>query len=155
MQLITKNAPIEIQQFQTIPFFSNENIKIRDKTVYYKSCFENGIKFINDLTNNDGNIYTNDELKATYNVNINFLQYSGLVRPILAWKKTLNLANMRHKEVNPIIPFSIQIYLKSKKGAQDMYILLKKKTDIPAGKISWTKKYKFEEDVGGNIFWPI
>ena len=114
--------------------------------MYYKSCFENGIKFINDLTNNDGSIYTYDELKATYNITINFLYNSGLVRSILAWKKTLNLANIRHKEVTPIIPFSIQIYLKSKKGAQDMYNLLNKTTDIPAGKTSWTKKYKFEED---------
>ena len=120
-------------QFQTIPIYSIENIKIGDKTVYYKSCFENGIVFINDLTNNDGSIYTYDELKATtYNVTINFLQYSGLVRSILAWKKTLNLANI---EVNPIIQFSIQIYLKSKKGAQDMYHLLNKTTEIPAGKI--------------------
>ena len=60
-----KNTPTEIQQFQTIPIFSNENIKIGDKTVYYKSCFENGIKFIKDLTNNDGSFYTYDELKAT------------------------------------------------------------------------------------------
>ena len=139
----------------TIPNRSNFlqlNIKIGDKNVYYKSCFENGIKFINDLTNNDGSIYTYDELKATYNVTINFLQYSGLIRSILAWKKTLTLANIRHKEVNPIIPFSVQIYLKSKKGAQDMYNLLNKTTDIPAGKIFWTKKYKFEEDEWGKIF---
>ena len=120
--------------------------------MYYKSCFENGIKFINDITNNDGSIYTYDELKATYNVTINFLQYSGLIRSILAWKKTLNLANIRHKVVNPIIPFSVQIYLKSKKGAQDMYNLLNKTTDIPAGKISWTKKYIFEEDEWGKYF---
>ena len=152
IQIVRKNTPTKIQQFQTIPIFSNENIKIGDKTVYYKSCFENGIKFINDLTNNDGSFYTYDELKATYNVTINFLQYSGLIRSILAWKKTLNLANIRHKEVNPIIPFSVQIYLKSKKGAQDMYNLLNKTTDIPAGKISWTKKYKFEEDEWGKIF---
>ena len=152
IQIVRKNTPTKIQQFQTIPIFSNENIKIGDKTVYYKSCFENGIKFINDLTNNDGSFYTYDELKATYNVTINFLQYSGLIRSILAWKKTLNLANIRHKEVNPIIPFPVQIYLKSKKGAQDMYNLLNKTTDIPAGKISWTKKYKFEEDEWGKIF---
>ena len=86
-------------------------------------------------------------------VTINYLQYSGLVRSILAWKKTLNLANIRHKEVNPIIPFSIQIYIKSKKkGAQDMYNLLNKTTDIPTRKISWTNKYKFEEDEWGEIF---
>ena len=115
IQIVTSNTPTEIQQFQTIPIYSNENIKIGDKTVYYKSCFENGITFINDLTNNDGSVYTYEELKATYNVMINFLQYSGLVRSIHAWKKTLNLANTRHKEVNPIIPFSIRIYSKNKK----------------------------------------
>ena len=37
IQIVTKNTPTEIQQFQTIPIFSNENIKIGDKTVYYKS----------------------------------------------------------------------------------------------------------------------
>ena len=35
IQIVTKNTPKEIQQFQTIPIFSNENIKIGDKTVYY------------------------------------------------------------------------------------------------------------------------
>ena len=86
IQIVTKNTPTEMQQFQTLPIFSNENIKRGDKTVYYKSCLEKGIKFINDLTNNDGSIYTYDELKATYNVTINFLQYSGLVRSILGRK---------------------------------------------------------------------
>ena len=33
-----------------------------------------------------------------------------------------------------------------------MYNLLNKTTDIPAGKISWHKKYKFEEDKWGKIF---
>ena len=50
----------------------------------YESCFESGIKFINDPTNSDGSIYTYDELKAIYNVMINFLQYIGLIRLILA-----------------------------------------------------------------------
>ena len=48
--------------------------------MYNTSCIENGIKFINDITKENGNIYTYDELKATYNVNINFLQYSGTVK---------------------------------------------------------------------------
>ena len=100
--------------------------------MYYKSILENGIKFINDLTNNDGSICTFDALKATYNVMINFLHYSGLVRSILVWKKTLNLAIIWHKVVNPFIPFSIQIYLISKRGAQDMYNILNKTTDIPS-----------------------
>ena len=33
-----------------------------------------------------------------------------------------------------------------------MYNLLNKTTDIPARKISWNKKYKFEEDCRGKYF---
>ena len=78
---------------------------------------------------------------------INFLHYSGLVRSFLAWKKTFNPANIRHKEVNPIIPFSIQIYLKSKKEAQDMYNLLNKTTDIATG-----KNINLKKTSGGKYF---
>ena len=62
MQVSTRNTPTEIQQFQTNPIFFNENIKIGNKTIYNKSCVENGIKYINDITKEDGNIYTYDEL---------------------------------------------------------------------------------------------
>ena len=149
MQVSTRNTPTEIQQFQTNPIFFNENIKIGNKTIYNKSCIENGIKYINDITEEDGNIYTNDELKNTYNVNINFLQYSGLIRSVLDWKKKLKLEDVRNKLANPILPFPVQVYLKSKKGTQDMYNLLNKNNDPPphpSAKISWNKKYKFEDN---------
>ena len=83
----TRNTPTEIQQFQTNPIFFNENIKIGNENIYNKSYIENGIKYISDITKDDGNIYTYDELKTTYSVNINFLQYSGLIRSVLDWKK--------------------------------------------------------------------
>ena len=89
MQVSTRNTPAEIQQFQTHPIFFNETIKIGNETIYNKSCIENGIKYIHGITKEDGNIYTYDELKTTYNVNINFLQYSGLIRSVLDWKKKL------------------------------------------------------------------
>ena len=146
MQVSTRNTPTEIQQFQTNPIFFNENIKIGNKTIYNKSCIENGIKYINDITKEDGNIYTYDELKTTYNVNINFLQYSGLTRSVLDWKKKLKLEDIRNKLANPILPFPVQVYLKSKKGTQDMYNLLNKNNDPPSGKISWNKQYKFEDN---------
>ena len=88
MQDSTRNTPTEIQQFQTNPVFFNENIKIGNETIYNKSCIENGIKDVNDITKEDGNIYTYDELKTTYNVNINLLQYSGLIGLSLTGRKS-------------------------------------------------------------------
>ena len=151
MQVSTRNTPTEIQQFQTNPIFFNENIKIGNKTRYNKSCIENGIRYINDITKEDGNIYTYDELKTTYNVNI-FLQYSGLIRSVLDWKKKIKLEDIRNNLANLILPFPVQVYLKSKKGTQDMYNLLNKNNDPPSGKISWNKKYKFEDNEWKNIY---
>ena len=110
VQVSTRNTPTEIQQFQTNPIFFNENIKIGNKTLYNKSCIENGIKYINDITKEGGNIYTYDKLKTTYNVNINFLQYSGLIRSVLDWKKKLKLEDIRNKLAYPILPFPVQVY---------------------------------------------
>ena len=72
MQVSTRNTQTEIQQFLTNPIVFNENIKIGNKTIYNKSCIEKVIKYINDITKEDGNIYTYDELKTTCNVNTNF-----------------------------------------------------------------------------------
>ena len=79
----------------------------------YKSWFDNDIRFINSIIQGDGNIYTFNELKAIYNININFLQYSRLERSIFDWQKNLSLANIINNVVNPIIRFSIQISLKN------------------------------------------
>ena len=91
-----------------------------------------------------GNIYTYDELKATYNVNINFLQYSGMVKSVLDWKKKLNLVSTKNKMTNPILPLLLQI--KNKKGTQAMFKLLSENNDTPTGKIAWNKKYRFDEN---------
>ena len=91
-----------------------------------------------------GNIYTYDELKATYNVNINFLQYSVMVKSVLDWKKKINLVSTKNKMTNPILPLLLQI--KNKKGTQAMYKLLSENNDTPTGKIAWNKKYRFDEN---------
>lgn len=146
IQVSARNIPTEIQQFQTNPIFFNENIKIGNKTIYNKSCIENGMKYTNVITKEDGHVYTYDELNTTYNVIIKVLQYSGMVRSVMDWKKTLNLENVRNKVANPVLPFPLQVYLKNKKGTQDMYKLLKESIDLPSGKISWNKKYNFDDN---------
>ena len=90
IQLSAKQIPTEIEEFQTNPIFFNENIKIGNRSVYNKSCIENGLIYINDIIKENGNIFSYEELKRTYNINIIFLQYSGLVKSILDWKKKLN-----------------------------------------------------------------
>ena len=101
----------------------------------------------------DGNLLTSDELKQAYNnININFLQYSGLVRSVQDWKKTLNLNDAKYKVETPILPFAFKIYLKSIKGIQDMYKLLNNNKEIPSGRIAWNKKYSVDNNEWKIIF---
>ena len=72
IQISKEIIPTEVEQFLAYPIFYNKNLKIGNKTTYNKSCIENGIKFIN-ITKEDGNIYTYDELKTNctpYNTNV-------------------------------------------------------------------------------------
>ena len=80
IKVSAKQEPTKIEHFQTSPLFHNNNIKIGNRTVYNKSCIENGIIYINNIIKDDGNMFSYEELKRAYNVNINFLQYNGLVR---------------------------------------------------------------------------
>ena len=145
IHIYKKLIPNEREQFLACPIFYNEDIKIGNKIIFNESCFESGIKFINDITKENGSMYTYDELKITYNVNINFLQYTGLVKSIIEWRKKIKLEDITNSATNPILPLTIQIYLKNTKGAQNMYKLLSKLNDPPAGKIAWNKKYKIDE----------
>ena len=57
--------------FRQIQFFYNDTIRTGNKTKYNKFCIKNGIKYIIDITKEDGNIYTHD-FTITYNVSIFF-----------------------------------------------------------------------------------
>ena len=59
---------------------------------------------------------------------------------------------MKNKAESPILPFAFKIYLKSKKGTQDMYKLLNKSTELPSGRIAWDKKYTFNNNEWKTIF---
>ena len=84
-----------------------------------------------------------------------FLQYSGLARSVQDWKKTLNLKNIRNREANPVLPVSFQVYLKSKKGTQDMYKVLNENNEPPSEIISWNKKYNLDDDLGTPLKWDF
>ena len=79
-----------------------------------------------------------------------FLQYSGLIRSVLDWKKKLKLEDIRNKLANPILP--VQVYLKSKKGTQDMYNLLNKNNDPQVEKYLGIKSINLKIMSGKNIY---
>ena len=100
--------------------------------------------------------YSTDSIKTKWKLNwsVNRLKLLGITFDTDLDKmltlnfsdKNLKLEDIRMKLANPILPFPVQVHLKSKKGTQDMYNLLNKNNDPLSGKISWNKKYKFEDN---------
>ncbi len=79
----------------------NSNIKIGNRTVFYKTWHLAGISFINDLVDDDGKFYTHDRFVAKYNIRCNFLQHYAVIHSIPnTWKNIINETNeeMRNEE---------------------------------------------------------
>lgn len=68
----------------------NPHIKINKKSIFFKPWYQKGIKFVNDLVNDNGQFLTCDELNRKYNLNITFLEIlsirSAMPQP---WKEML------------------------------------------------------------------
>ena len=64
----------------------------------------------------------------------------------------MNLENMKNKAETPIVPFDFKIYIKSKKGTQDMYKLINECKEFPSGRIAWDKRYTFNDVEWKHIF---
>ena len=60
------------EQILKSPLFYNRNIKIDRKNVFYKTWYDKGIRFVNDLVNQNGSFYSYQEtLSITYTNKIN------------------------------------------------------------------------------------
>jgi hypothetical protein len=64
--------------------------KRKGKVVCYKDWYKNGIVFIHDITKEDGNMKSIEELETEYNIQISPMDYNSLITAIpLQWKRVL------------------------------------------------------------------
>ena len=64
------------------PLWKSCLIKINNSSVYYKQWYDKGVRFVNDLLDNNGSFLSFDEFQTKYNITTNFIQYYGLCRSI-------------------------------------------------------------------------
>lgn len=68
----------------------NPFIKINQNTLFYSSWYKKGIKFINDLVNENGDFLSHDELNAKFGINATFIDVYSLRSAIpRQWKSIL------------------------------------------------------------------
>ena len=124
---------------------------IGDKHVHIKNWCSKGIVWINDIVKNNGNIYTEKELKDTFNIKTNFLEYQSVIRPIKQYIKSKHLI-LNQKLQSPFIPNNIEPIIKSKKGTHDLYSILNCNSDEPTSKYRWQTLYDIDEATWFEIF---
>lgn len=69
------------------PMFFNQNILIKNETVFDESWFEKDIVFVNDVLNADGSIMKLNDFKLKHTMKECSLEYKNLRAAIVEWKK--------------------------------------------------------------------
>ena len=59
--------------------WNNRDVKIENKSVYWKAWRDKNVRFIQDLLNDQGNDPTPQEVGVKYNIKVNFLHYYLLI----------------------------------------------------------------------------
>ena len=116
--------------------WNNNSIKVGNSTVYYKKWAKRGIWTVNDLIDNQGNIMSFQDFQQTYSLRPMFLQFYGITLTVKKWLHYTGV-NVHEKNPQPLMPFNIGLFLKSKKGSKDMYNALNRKTVQISAEQKW------------------
>ena len=101
----------------------NDNIKIDNIPVFFMNLYEKGVKFISDLFDYDGKIYTYDNLCNKYGVTLPIISYYGLRRSIFShWPQLQSISN---NVMLPLMPVFVSLSKISTNGRIFYDILLK------------------------------
>ena len=62
--------------------WNNKDITIDQKTLFWKTCFERGIYYVQDLLNEKGKFLSLDEFNEKFGLKANYLQYFQIIAAI-------------------------------------------------------------------------
>ena len=81
--------------------FHNNNVKIDNKTIFYSDWFFHGVRYINDIVDENGNFISWEKFSETYQIiNQSFKYYSVIYSIPRNWKKRIKEQGYRLNEVN-------------------------------------------------------
>ena len=107
--------------------FYNPVIHVGGKMFFKKVLYDNNIRHINDIIEEDGTLFNYEKFCAIYpNVKINFLDYASITHSIKTWIRKSSIDSKLKKLPNPFISTSIYNILKCKKS-KFFYEILNKK----------------------------
>ena len=126
--------------------------RINIGNVFFKqNWYDNGIRTVNDFIYDNGELYTIEQLKQKYTIEINFLQYHGLKASLKSITQ-VNKITVTTKLSTPVISYHTYIILQRRKGTKDMSNIMTENKENIAGQIRWNKIYNVEKEDWKNVY---
>ena len=122
------------------PIWHNDILMIGNKTLFINQWYKKGVRYINDLVNENNQFYNHNQFQINYNIRTDFLTYYGIINSVRKFVKNEDL--LYSKEIYyPIIPMNIQIFYKNRSGARDLYniVYFSKAKRLPPAAQKWNQ----------------
>ena len=134
------------QDFLRQPIWFNPLVKVGGKTVCFKKMVKKNILFISDLVDEKGNFFHYNYIRNTLHININFLDFQGLVQSMQSLKNTKHIMREETNLDKPFCPLPIQILTQDKKGCQSLNYILSSNKQVPTSERKWTTELNLPEN---------
>ena len=126
------------EEMNAEPIFYNENIRIGDKPIFYRSWFEKGIRNVHHLMSDNGSFFQYDQFKRKFDINTDFITYTGCIRAIKKYIGSLGIDVDCNMSVE--LPKAISILYSAQKGAKMYYGILTNEEIQPKCCLKWNDK---------------
>ena len=132
--------------FQKECIFYNKDIKINNKTIFFQEWYIKGITHINDLIDEQGNLYSWELFSEKFNIQNQSFRYLSLLHSIPRnWKKRIKESSQKLKNVDSE---KIKVVKQVKKPSKLFYQEMLKKIATTPVKAQAKWNAYFEEDIG-------
>ena len=115
-------------QFLSQPIWFNSNFKVGGTCMFYRNWYERGIRFVNDLLDENGSLLSYENVTQMFDLRTNFLDFRSVITTVRRFLTMSNLNVAQCKLNVPFLPFTLIEVLRNKKGCRDMYDILVTKT---------------------------
>ena len=132
-------------QFLSQPIWFNSNFKVGGTCMFYRNWYERGIRFVNDLLDENGSLSSYESVIQMFDRRIIFLDFRNVMSNLNVAQCKLNV---------PFLPFALIEVLRNKKGCRDMYDILVTKTVHSPAIQKWQNNILLPENFKWNDLIP-
>ncbi len=110
------------EEFIAQPICYNEKFQVGDEPISDRRFHSFNVSLVRDLLKSNGLFLLHEEFNNTYNMNVNFIAYNGIILSIRSAMRSQNIISTDIPNyVGPYMPLQLSVIVKSPKGSKDIY----------------------------------